>query len=171
LHLVDNFVQLARAESAPLQKHACLLDDLVQDCCDRRWPQATQRRIALDFHPCGREDTLDIDIDLMRRAVGNLLDNAILYSPEGGEIQCGVKRDEAAWRIYVQDTGPGIEPAQTPYLFTRFWRAGADSKKPAGSGLGLAFVQTVAQRHGGQAACASEPGRGSCFSIHLPDLS
>lgn len=168
LHLVDDFVQLARAETSPLQKHPCLLDDLAQDCCDRRWSQAAQRHITLIRHPSDQEETLDIDIELMRRAIGNLLDNAIQYSLEGGEVQCGVVRDETGWTIYVQDTGPGIPPDQIPHLFTRFWRSAGDGKKPAGNGLGLAFVQTVAQRHGGQARCISEPGHGSRFSIHLP---
>ncbi|WP_298013166.1 CHASE2 and HATPase_c domain-containing protein [uncultured Castellaniella sp.] len=168
LRLVDNFVQLARAESAPLRKHPCLLDDLVQDCCDQRWSQAAQRRITLRFDPSDHEDTIDIDIELMRRAIGNLLDNAIQYSFEGTEVRCVIERDASAWRIHVQDAGPGIGPDQIPHLFTRFWRAAGDGKKPAGNGLGLAFVQAVAQRHGGQASCASEPGRGSRFSIHLP---
>ncbi|WP_323018243.1 CHASE2 domain-containing protein [Castellaniella sp.] len=171
LHLVDNFVQLARAESTPLQKHPCILDDLVQDCCDRRWSQAAQRRITLTFKPCGHEDTIDIDSELMRRAVGNLLDNAILYSFEDGEIQCRIDRNASSWCIHVQDAGPGITPEQAPHLFTRFWRAAGDGKKPAGSGLGLAFVQTVAQRHGGQASCTSEPGHGARFSIQLPDVN
>lgn len=168
LHLVDGFVQLARAESTPLQKHPCILADLVQDCCDRRWSQAAQRRITLNFTPCDHDDTIDIDSELMRRAIGNLLDNAILYSTEGGAIQCSIDRTAASWCIHVQDTGPGIAPEQTAHLFTRFWRAAGDGNKPAGSGLGLAFVQTVAQRHGGQANCVSEPGRGSRFSICLP---
>ncbi|MGB6008730.1 CHASE2 domain-containing protein [Castellaniella sp.] len=169
LHLVDNFVQLARAESAPLQKHACLLDDLVQDCCDRRWSQAAQRRITLTFQPSGHDNIVDIDIELMRRAIGNLLDNAIQYSFEGGEIRCSIDRDDSACSIHIQDAGPGIGPEQIPHLFTRFWRSAGDGKKPAGNGLGLAFVQTVAQRHGGQARCVSEPGRGSRFSIDLPN--
>lgn len=169
LALVDNFVQLARAESTPLQKHPCLLDDLAQDCCDRRWSQAAQRHIALTLTPSGQDSTVDIDIELMRRAIGNLLDNAILYSVEGGTIQCSIVRDSSFWHIRIQDSGPGIKPEHLPHLFTRFWREADEGKKPAGNGLGLTFVQTVAQRHGGQVRCVSEPGHGACFSILIPD--
>ncbi|MGB6242353.1 MAG: CHASE2 domain-containing protein [Castellaniella sp.] len=171
LQLVDNFVQLARAESMPLQKHPCILNDLVQDCCDRRWSQAAQRRITLTFTPCTQQDPIVLDQQLVHRAIGNLIDNAILYSLEGGEIQCSIDRNASSWCVHVQDAGPGIAADQIHYLFTRFWRAAGDSSKPAGSGLGLAFVQTVAQRHGGRASCVSEPGRGSRFSIYLPDAA
>lgn len=171
LLLVDNFVQLARAESTPLQKHPCLLDDLAQDCCDRRWPKAAQRHITLTFTPSDQDEPIDIDAELMHRALGNLLDNAISYSFDGGEIQCSVVRDPSGWHILVQDAGPGIKTEHIPHVFTRFWREAGDETKPAGNGLGLAFVQTVAQRHGGQAHCASEPGHGACFSIHLPNAA
>lgn len=168
LRLVDQFVQLARAESATLDIHACDLRDLIQDCCDRRWPRAAQRAIDLQFDGGEREAFLSIDRDLMARAIGNLLDNAILYSPAGGAIQCTLTSDDRAWHIHVQDTGPGIAPEQIRHLFTPFWRASATGNKPAGSGLGLAFVQAVAARHGGSVGCESRPGAGARFTISLP---
>ncbi|MER1966849.1 CHASE2 domain-containing protein [Castellaniella sp. GW247-6E4] len=168
LRLVDQFVQLARAESAVLNIRPCILQDLIQDCCDRRWPRAAQRGIDLRFDGGEREAVLAIDMDLMARALGNLLDNAILYSSSGGAIDCGLTFDERFWHIHVQDTGPGIAPDQIEHLFTPFWRASAGADKPAGSGLGLAFAQTVAARHGGYIRCQSQPGAGSRFTISLP---
>lgn len=72
------------------------------------------------------------------------------------------------WHIHVQDAGPGIPPEQMERLFLRFQRLPGDAQKPTGSGLGLAFVQTVARRHGGRAFCASTPGQGARFTISLP---
>lgn len=171
LKLVDDFVQLARAESAPLNRHPCALTDLLQDCCDRRWPQATQQGIHLLCHAELEDSMADIDAELMHRAIGNLLDNALHYCPAGGTITCRLTRDKAGWRIHVADTGPGIPSDQIPYLFTRFWRSPHHRDKSTGSGLGLAFVQTVAQRHGGQVRYADAPGGGACFTLGLPSTA
>ena len=172
LNLVDQFVQLSRAESAPLNRHACDLEDLIQECCDRRWPQAAQRSIQLRFeanHP--HPAVASIDTELVSRAIGNLLDNALLYSPEGSIVECSLERDGRSWLIHVQDTGPGIPAEQMSRLFTRFHRLPGGAQKPAGSGLGLAFVHAVAQRHGGTASCVSHPGEGARFTISIPVYS
>lgn len=168
LHLVDAFVQLSRAESAPLQKHPCLLGDLIQDCCDRRWSQATQKRITLTCTGQNQEADILADTELIRRAVGNLLDNAILYTPAGGAVCCALEQEAHTWRIRVTDTGPGIAPEHIGQLFVRFHRLPGGADKPGGSGLGLAFVRVVAERHQGWASCDSRPGHGAQFSIVLP---
>jgi signal transduction histidine kinase len=168
LDLVDHIVQLGRAESAPLNRHPVYLDDLIQECCDRRWPKAEQRAIALRFEARHPDAMADIDAELMSRAIGNLLDNALLYTPERGIVECTLDTDGRFWRIHVQDTGPGIPPDQMKRLFARFQRLPGDAGKPAGSGLGLAFVKAVTQRHGGQASCVSTPGQGARFTISIP---
>lgn len=168
LELVDHFVQLGRAESAPLNRHPVYLDDLIQECCDRRWPQAEQRAIELHFEARNPDAMANIDAELVGRAIGNLLDNALLYSPAHSAVECSLEPAGHDWLIHVQDAGPGIPPDQMAHLFSRFQRLASHAKKPAGSGLGLAFVQTVAQRHGGQASCSSPPGQGARFTIRLP---
>lgn len=168
LELVDHFVQLGRAESAPLNRRPGYLDDLVQECCDRRWPRAAQRGIELRFEARHPEAMASIDTELVGRAIGNLLDNALLYSPAHSVVECSLEPAGRSWRIHVQDAGPGIPPEQMARLFARFQRLPGDTDKPAGSGLGLAFVQTVAQRHGGRASCVSTPGQGARFTISLP---
>lgn len=168
LNLVDQFVQLGRAESAPLNRRPVYLDDLIQECCDRRWPQAEQHGIKVRFEARHPEAVAKLDPELMGRAIGNLLDNALLYGPADSVVACTLESDGRHWRIHVQDAGPGIPPEQLERLFTRFQRLLGDANKPAGSGLGLAFVQTVAQRHGGRASCVSAPGQGTRFTISLP---
>ncbi len=174
LKLVDQFVQLTRAETAPLNLHATDLYSLIQDCCDQRWAQASQRNIALHFDYDTSTDTpafAMVDGELLARAVGNLLDNALLYSPAGSSISCRLQQQRHTWLLSVCDNGPGITAEQQKELFTRYQRGRHSSTKPAGSGLGLAFVQTVAQRHGGSASCTSTPGAGACFDISLPDIN
>ncbi|MGB7484434.1 MAG: CHASE2 domain-containing protein [Castellaniella sp.] len=168
LDLVDHFVQLGRAESAPLNRHPCDLDDLIQECCDRRWARAVERGIELRFDARHPEAAATLDTELMGRAIGNLLDNALLYSPAQSAVECTLEPAGRFWHIHVQDAGPGIPPEQMERLFLRFQRLPGDAQKPTGSGLGLAFVQTVARRHGGRAFCASTPGQGARFTISLP---
>ncbi len=151
-----------------MNRHPCNLDDLIQECCDRRWPSAEQHGIELRFELRPPEAVVGIDAELMGRAIGNLLDNALLYGPAHSVVECALEFDGRFWRIHVQDAGPGIPPEQMERLFSRFQRLPGDAQKPAGSGLGLAFVQTVAQRHGGRASCVSTPGQGARFTISIP---
>ena len=109
------------------------------------------------------------DQTLLMRALCNLIDNAIKYSPADTRIDCGIEEDDGYWRISVRDQGRGIAAQDLDSLFEPFSRVAADTRKDVGgAGLGLAFVRTVAQRHGGTAEVSSEPGRGSVFSLRLP---
>jgi signal transduction histidine kinase len=103
----------------------------------------------------------------LRQALANLLDNAVRLAPEGSTIEVGTGVDGPwAW-IAVRDEGPGIAPDDQPLVFRRFWR-GAAGDGPRGSGLGLAIVDQILVAHGGAARVASEPGRGSVFSLWIP---
>ena len=100
------------------------------------------------------------DQTLLMRALCNLIDNAIKYSPADTRIDCGIEEDDGYWRISVRDQGRGIAAQDLDSLFEPFSRVAADTRKDVGgAGLGLAFVRTVAQRHGGTAEVSSEPGR------------
>ena len=107
---------------------------------------------------------------LLEQAVVNLLDNAIMYSPDRGRIELRAARaDDGEMSIEVRDHGPGIEPEHLPRLFERFYRPDrARSRDLGGTGLGLAIVKHVAQAHEGRASVDSTPGVGSVFRIHLP---
>lgn len=170
LGLVDGFVHLARAEIMQMNCLRMDLVDLVASVCDERWPLARKHKSEVQFHAAATYAYANVDGGLVSRAIGNLLDNAIQYSPQGSIIRCEVARQGRFWRIAVHDQGPGIEPEQRDALFAPFIRL--NGRNPgahaSGSGLGLPFVQTVMLRHDGSIECESVPGQGSIFIALLP---
>lgn len=107
------------------------------------------------------------DADRLTQATGNLLSNAIRYTPEGGTVTVGVAAEAGHAIISVADTGVGIHPSDQDQVFRRFWRADA-SREGAGVGIGLALVKEIVDRHGGTIRLESSPGRGTRFDISLP---
>jgi two-component system phosphate regulon sensor histidine kinase PhoR len=106
----------------------------------------------------------------LQSAIGNLVTNAVRYTPEGGQIEVGfLWREDGSGLIEVTDTGIGIAREHLPRLTERFYRVdGSRSRETGGTGLGLAIVKHVIQRHGGEIDVQSEPGRGSRFRLVLP---
>lgn len=107
------------------------------------------------------------DPDRLTQAVGNLLSNAIRYTPEGGTVTVEVAAKAGHAVISVADTGVGIELADQDKVFRRFWRADS-SREGTGVGIGLALVKEIVDRHGGTIRVESSPGRGTRFDISLP---
>ncbi|HEX9039151.1 MAG TPA: ATP-binding protein [Ktedonobacterales bacterium] len=98
-----------------------------------------------------------------------LLDNAIKYTPDGGSIRMGVSQTGPLVSLTIRDTGIGIEPADLPHIFERFYRGDAARERDEhGSGLGLAIARWIAEAHQGEVKVESEPGKGSVFTIILP---
>jgi two-component system sensor histidine kinase MprB len=102
----------------------------------------------------------------IERAVGNLLDNALKWSPDGGSVEISC----AGGTVIVRDHGPGIEDADLDHLFDRFYRA-PNARGLPGSGLGLAIVAQVAREEGGTVAAQQAPGGGALFRFTLPEIS
>lgn len=169
LGLVDGFVQLARAEAMDMAYSELDLADLLGTTCDERWPLAKQKNSAIVFSADVDNAYVNANAGMLARAFGNLLDNAIHYSPEGADIQCRLSGIKNYWLVAIQDQGRGISLDQQESLFTPFKRLNENaSVNPAGSGLGLAFVQTVVARHGGAVTVCSIEGQGSTFTVSLP---
>jgi len=102
------------------------------------------------------------DADALARAVGNLVENALLHGPEGGAVRIAVRRQGDRARVTVSDDGPGLSGEDAEHAFERFWRASRPDR-PAGAGLGLAIVRATAERHGGSVSVS-----GSSFTLDLP---
>ena len=103
----------------------------------------------------------------LQRLAGNLLDNAMKFTPPHGRITVALKRMDREVVLSVSDTGCGIPPEEREKVFKRFFRADSSRHLP-GNGLGLALVQAIAKAHGGSVGLESEPGRGSVFTVRLP---
>ncbi|HJP74335.1 MAG TPA: sensor histidine kinase, partial [Pseudonocardiaceae bacterium] len=112
--------------------------------------------------------TLLGDAPALERAILNLLDNAVKFSPPGGHVRVTLRPlGDGTAVIEVADTGPGITEADLPHVFERFYRS-ADARQLPGSGLGLSIVWQAAQRHGGMAYAAHAPEGGALMTLRLP---
>jgi two-component system phosphate regulon sensor histidine kinase PhoR len=106
---------------------------------------------------------------LLEQAVLNLVENAIKYSPLGGDVRISVEQNGKEVAITVKDNGCGITQEHLPRIFERFYVVDKGrSRKLGGTGLGLAIVKHIAQVHGGRVTVESSLGKGSTFTIHLP---
>ena len=104
----------------------------------------------------------------MAQMLGNLIDNALRYTPPGGEITLGARAQGAVTLLTVQDTGAGIPGEHLPHVFDRFYRGdSARSRDGAESGLGLAIAKAIVEAHGGTISVESTPGAGTTFTIAL----
>lgn len=169
LALADDFIRLAQAESQTLPFAEVELTALVLDATDELWALAKARGIELQLDLDGEGVTLRAAPALLVRAIANLVSNAIKFSPDGAPVKVGLRRLGPYMAIEVADQGPGIAPEAQARLFRPFSRVHAPaSDAPSGSGLGLVFVKTVAERHGGRVMLRSAAGEGATFSIWLP---
>ncbi|OCC23591.1 hypothetical protein MB02_10480 [Croceicoccus estronivorus] len=166
LSLADGFVQLARAEASALNLEEVNFPDIVLDAVDNLWPQATAKHIDVDVRGCEQEQVVRCDRQLITRAVINLIDNAIKYSPPESTIACELVASPSKVVLSICDTGPGIAEDQIANLFDPFRRV--EENAVQGAGLGLAFVRSVLRRHYGTITCKSTVGEGTCFEIVLP---
>jgi signal transduction histidine kinase len=107
------------------------------------------------------------DVERLRQVVGNLVDNAVKYSPEAAPVRVGVGGREGSVEVVVSDTGPGIAEADQSLIFEKFGRAATGQAKP-GTGLGLYIARAIAQAHGGTLEVRSAPGEGATFTLSIP---
>jgi two-component system NtrC family sensor kinase len=104
----------------------------------------------------------------LRQMIGNLIENAIKYTPQGGCVRVDAYADQDQVILRVHDTGRGISPADQPYLFDKFYRAGNVSGDTTGTGLGLSIVKSIVDQHHGRVWVESAIGKGSSFTVVLP---
>jgi signal transduction histidine kinase len=109
------------------------------------------------------------DEDLLIQLMLNLLNNAVKYTDDGGEVIMEWQARDGLAELMVRDTGPGIPPEHLPHVFERFYRVdSARSRAEGGAGLGLSICRWIAEAHGGSISVESAPGRGSTFTVRIP---
>jgi heavy metal sensor kinase len=169
--LIEDLLLLARADSASDAAVLAPVDlpALVRDTCADAAVLAEAAGVRLLIDSSG-DCQVAGDEDHLRRLLLVLLDNAIQYTPAGGEIRVSVEVERAGGAVIeVRDTGIGIAPEDLPHIFERFYRASKDrSRKTGGAGLGLSIAQWIAHRHGGKIVVESTLGTGSSFRVELP---
>ncbi len=161
--LVTDLGELSRGERSEGEPVSLRLDECVDECVDTARTHARIKNITIEAHV--EPATIVARRDRLVRAISNLLTNAVKFTPEGGRVI--VTSDDH--RVVVADSGPGIDDAERPYVFDRFWRSAAARSLP-GSGLGLSIVAQVVTEIGGAVEVDRDPELGGArFTIELPD--
>ena len=169
LGLADSYVQLARAEAADYRDEVLDFGSLMIEAADDQWTLASKRRVEIATEQSEEEYLVRGDHSLLVRALVNVINNAVKHSPEGSTIRCSLTSDGTAAVCRIADEGPGIPPDMLGHVFDRF-RTSDQKDGFGGAGLGLAFVRTVLERHGGAVGCENGPDGGACFWLSLPRL-
>jgi len=161
--IVDNLLFVARVDAArePIARKRFDSRKAVEKIA------AFYQTLADDHHvtlSCSGEGQIYADPDLFERAVANLLDNALRFTPTNGSIQITLSEHDADFEVAVSDTGCGIAPEHLPRVFDRFYRA-ESSRSSDGAGLGLALVKSIVDLHSGSATIQSEVGRGTTVTL------
>ncbi len=166
----DAFLDLAKIEAGMMEYKLAILDvtALIRKAVDDASVLARSRNITIRLH-AGTSEAIMADAEKCSHIFGNLLNNAVKYTGDGGSVEVSVHPSTASVRIDVSDTGVGISEDDLPKIFTKFFRASnAVRGKTKGTGLGLALVKALVEGHGGTVGVQSELGKGSTFSVEFP---
>jgi len=183
--LVNDLQELALAEAGQLrlERHPVKIGDVVRTTIEVLNPRAEERDISLVVQAPDDLPMVEADLHRVGQVLRNLLNNALDYTPPGGQVTVAAQQDGAWVNVQVRDTGPGIAPEHLPYVFERFYRVDPsrtraraegppEPKAPCGwaggAGLGLAIVKQLVQAHGGRVWVESALGAGATFGFTLP---
>lgn len=168
--LVDDLLDFARMEAGTFSLHQQEVDlgSQLEASVRSFLPLAVENDIHLEVVPLGEPLSVCIDPHRIAQVLGNLLSNALKFTPPGGSVRLEVTRDHQQARLAVRDTGVGIAPSDMPRLFQRFTQLKAGLKSGRGTGLGLSISKAIVEAHGGAIGANSPPGSGSEFWFTLP---
>jgi len=170
IRLVGSLLTLAKADAGqiPIACEAVNLGELIAAAVEQVRPVARQRDLEVRVEH-GPDVTLEADEDLLLQLLLNLLDNAVKYTPAGGQVTVGWNVDGRHVDLRIRDTGIGIASEHLPHIFDRFYRADkARSRAEGGAGLGLSICRWIVEAHGGSISVESALGKGTAFTVKLP---
>ncbi|AWM31675.1 HAMP domain-containing sensor histidine kinase [Hymenobacter nivis] len=167
--LINNLLDMAQADAAGALTEEVRLDELLWEVRGAL-PPAQRGRVRVDLGPLP-DDPAALEIvghrALLARAVGNLVDNALKYSPAAAAVDLRLRCQAGGFRLEVADAGPGIAPDDLANVFQPFFRA-ADARGVVGHGVGLPLARRIVELHSGTLALQSDPGRGTVAEVWLP---
>lgn len=171
--LVDNIQDAGRYDPETgfyeMERSATDLTDMVRNIVKNHLMPAEKEELTLTVKISDDVPIVNVDATMLERSIINLVDNAIKYTPNGGQIEVGVRREGGQIVITISDNGYGISAENLRHLFERHFRIRRrEHKRVKGSGLGLFIVRSVARHHGGDAFVESVEGQGSTFGIRIP---
>jgi heavy metal sensor kinase len=170
IRLTSSLLTLTRADTGQilLRFEDVAVAEVVTGAFEQIRPTASEKGLECQLDP-GPPVMIRGDQDLLLQLMLNLSDNAIRYTPSGGQVALGWRVNKDQVQLWVQDTGIGISQEHLPYLFDRFYRVDkARSRAEGGVGLGLAISHWIAEAHQGSIHVESAPGKGSTFTVLLP---
>jgi signal transduction histidine kinase len=171
--LVEDLQTLSMAESGTLDFHFQKLSvvELLEDVITSFSGRAEEGGVQLLLEAPEEEEGLAVEGDWHRldQVLGNLVNNALRFTPDGGQITLDAAREGDSIRVVIQDSGEGIAEEDLPFVFDRFWKGDKSrSRASGGSGLGLAIARQLVTAHGGAISVESQQGEGTIFTLRLP---
>lgn len=169
LEMINTMLDISEIEAGIVETDLGVIDlaELARDACDLFGPLAESKALTLVIDA---PESLPVrgSLPKIQRMLGNLLENAVKYTPESGTIDVSVsRREDGTVALSVRDTGIGISGEDLPFIFDRFYRCD-ESRSQTGSGLGLCLVRAIVRAHSGNIDVQSEPGRGARFEVRFP---
>ena len=173
--LVEDILDISRVDAGwlELERHPTSLNELTGLAFVNHQVEAQAQGLRLEHRPAEPGPVACVDANRMMQVLNNLVENALRYTPEGGQVVISTGKSEAegrAWAtVTVADTGIGITEEELPHIFERFYRGGQPQRMQVpGTGLGLAIVKEIAELHGGAVTMESQIEPGSSFTVWLP---
>jgi signal transduction histidine kinase len=174
--MVNDFLDLTKIETGRIQMDRRMIDlrSLAQEVVDQFYRRALENKITLSLNVVEHTiPEISADADRLKQVMANLVDNAIKYNREGGQVDVTLTCNQVRVQLSVRDTGKGIAPKDLGGVFDRFYRGQNDEEDEVvrGAGLGLALAKKIIEAHGGDIWVQSELGIGSNFTFSLPLLN
>jgi signal transduction histidine kinase len=172
-NMIQDLLDIRRLETGrlPLSRTRMAFGDILHSAYQAHAGEARAKglRFELRLDPAAESAIVDVDPFRMQQVIGNLLQNAFKFTPNGGEVALAAGRSEEQVWFSVSDTGSGIPPDALPRLFERFFQVDAgDVRVSGGAGLGLYISRELVNSHGGEIEVTSTEGKGSTFTVRLP---
>jgi len=166
--LIGQAVEMAQLDAATVQIHARPEDvrELIETTLEEM--RAVLRDRVMEVQVGDDLSRVPLDRELVHRVLRHLIENAVKYSPPGSAIGVSAVKEEERLLVTVKDQGPGIDPAEQPFVFDKFFRGKKQRIHATGTGMGLAIVKAILDAHGGGIDLESQAGQGTRFTFWLP---